>query len=84
MVKEIKSKEDFAALVDSEGDEIDLLMQRSVRDALRRHKQLGQSVVVWQDGQMRILSPEEIVVPDEEEELPGRVPVGASTTNGAH
>lgn len=80
MLTSIKNEEDFAALIDSEGDEVDLLMQRSVRDALRRHKQLGQSVVVWKDGQMRILSPDEIDVPDEEAEVLERLPV--ATTNG--
>jgi predicted ABC-type ATPase len=32
----------------------------AVRQALKRHKELGQSVVVWRDGQIVTLKPEEI------------------------
>jgi hypothetical protein len=33
-----------------------------VRRALWRHKQLGQSVAVWEDGRVVILKPEEIPI----------------------
>jgi hypothetical protein len=33
-----------------------------VRQALWRHKQLGQSVAIWRDGKVVILKPEEIQV----------------------
>lgn len=33
---------------------------RAVEEALARHKALGQSVVVWEDGRVVVLSPEEI------------------------
>jgi hypothetical protein len=33
-----------------------------VRRALWRHKQLGQSVAIWEDGKVVILKPEEIPV----------------------
>ena len=42
------------------GDEIDLALQRAVREALIRHKKLGESVAVWRDGEAVILPPEEI------------------------
>lgn len=39
-------------------------MDRGIRDALRRHKLLGESIAVWRDGKVVIVPPEEIVVPD--------------------
>jgi hypothetical protein len=39
-------------------------MRRAVRRALARHKRLGQPVVVWRDGKVVWLSPEQI--PDDE------------------
>jgi len=51
-----------------EGKLIDAAMQEAVRDALRRHKQLGQSVVVWHDGRTLWLSPDGIEMPEGEEE----------------
>jgi hypothetical protein len=44
--------------------EIEAAMKRGVRDALRRHKLLGQSIAVSRDGQVVIVPAEEIVVPD--------------------
>ncbi len=32
------------------------------REAVARHKALGQSVVVWQDGKVVVLSPDEIEI----------------------
>jgi hypothetical protein len=46
---------------------IEAAMQRGVRDALRRHKALGESIAVSRDGKVVIVPAEEIVVPD----LPG-------------
>jgi len=37
-------------------------VNRGVRVALKRHKELGQSIVVWRDGQVVTLKPEEIEV----------------------
>lgn len=42
------------------GDEIDRALQRAVREALIRHKKLGESVAVWHDGRAVVLPPEEI------------------------
>lgn len=50
----------------AEGTEIDRAVQRGIRDALRRHKLLGEYVVVWRNGQVVRLPPEEI--PDFEAE----------------
>jgi hypothetical protein len=37
-------------------------MATGVREALKKHKQAGNSVVVWRDGKMVWLRPEEIQV----------------------
>jgi hypothetical protein len=42
------------------GRVIEQAAQRAVREALIRHKKLGESVAVWQNGKAVILSPEEI------------------------
>lgn len=41
-------------------DEVDKSLGNAVRDALREHKRKGQSVVVWQDGKIVTLAPEDI------------------------
>jgi NCAIR mutase (PurE)-related protein len=60
--------ETFEREMDGEGELIDRLMDRAARDALRKHKRLGVPVVVWQDGKMVELQPDEIEVIDESEE----------------
>ena len=44
--------------------EIEAAMKRGVRDALRRHKLLGESIAVSRDGKVVIVPAEEIVVPE--------------------
>lgn len=46
-----------------EGSTLDRALREGVRQALLRHKKLGESVAVWQDGKVVLLRPEEI--PDE-------------------
>jgi hypothetical protein len=41
-------------------------MDRGVRAALRRHKQAGNPVAIWRDGEAVWLPPDEIPVDDEE------------------
>ena len=48
----------LARLLD--GRVVERAMQGAVREALIRHKKLGESVAVWRDGQAVILPPEEI------------------------
>lgn len=43
-----------------DGKRLDYLAKEAVRDALREHKRLGQSVVVWQDGKVVTVAPEDI------------------------
>ena len=41
-------------------EEVNQALGIAVRDALRQHKRQGQSVVVWQDGKIVTLAPEDI------------------------
>jgi len=43
------------------GKEIEGVLRHAVREALLMHKRLGNSVAVWRDGQVVLLSPEEIL-----------------------
>ncbi len=53
-------------------------IRNGVRAALRRHKLLGQSIVVWQDGKVVELPPEEIPDwPEEKDEPADRERSGA-------
>jgi hypothetical protein len=47
-----------------EGTAIDAALRRAVQDALRRHKLLGNTVVVWQDGKVVRLQPQDIPIDD--------------------
>ena len=49
---------------------VEAAMKRGVRDALRRHKLLGEPIAVWRDGKVVIVPPEEIVVPELPDEQP--------------
>ena len=53
--------ESFDTLFEND-NEVDYLAKVAVRDALREHKRLGQSVVVWQDGKVVWVAPEDIPV----------------------
>ncbi|MEK7832132.1 MAG: hypothetical protein AAB401_13650 [Acidobacteriota bacterium] len=52
------------------GKEVEAILHHAVREALLRHKKLGQSVAVWRDGEVVILSAEEIPVEDENGAVP--------------
>ena len=43
-------------------EEVTAAVNRAVTTALKRHKELGQSVVVWRDGRIVTLKPEEIEI----------------------
>ena len=51
---------------DSEG--MTRAMARAIRAAVREHKLLGFPIVVWQDGKVVEIPPEEIVLEDEDDE----------------
>lgn len=50
----------------AEGKPIDDAVAAGVRQALRMHKKLGNSIAIWRDGKVVILPPEEIPCEDEE------------------
>ena len=52
---------DIEALFD-EGSAIDAALKTAVREAVLRHKRLGQPIVEWRDGRAVLTPPEEIVV----------------------
>lgn len=45
-----------------EGSLIDEALKKAVQEALVRHKQAGNPIVVWRDGKIVWLKPEEIPV----------------------
>ena len=59
-----EQKPDIEALFEG-GVEIDRALARGVRDALIRHRKLGQSVAVWRDGRVVEIMPHEIPEFDE-------------------
>jgi len=46
----------------ADGAAVDRAMREAVRQALVRHKRLGESIIVWRDGKVVELPPEEIPV----------------------
>ena len=51
-------------------DGMEAAMRRAVREALLRHKRLGESIAVWRDGRVVTVPPEEIVVDEEPDGAP--------------
>ena len=68
--REARNGEEKVADVFGTSGRVEAAMNRSIRQALRRHKLLGESIAVSQDGKVVILSPEEI--PDFPEDEPTR------------
>jgi hypothetical protein len=44
----------------TEGTLIDKALKQGVQEALLRHKQAGNSIVIWRDGKLVWIKPEEI------------------------
>jgi hypothetical protein len=40
---------------------------RAIRNAYIKHKAAGVPIAVWEDGKVKIVPPEQIVIPDDEE-----------------
>lgn len=55
---------DIETLFD-DGTAIDADLKAAVRQAVRRHKLLGQPIVEWRDGRVVLTPPDEIVIDDE-------------------
>lgn len=49
----------------ADGAEIDKAIKKAVREAVRRHKLLGNPIAVWRDNGVCWLQPDEIVLPEE-------------------
>jgi hypothetical protein len=56
-----KRKPDISALF-RDGRAIDAALRRAVRAALLEHKRRGESIVVWKDGRVVTLKPDDIPV----------------------
>jgi hypothetical protein len=50
----------------AKGIRIQHAFRAGVRRALMRHKRLGESIAVWRDGQVVIVPPDQINIPDAE------------------
>jgi isoaspartyl peptidase/L-asparaginase-like protein (Ntn-hydrolase superfamily) len=51
----------------AEGTPIDQAIEEAVREALKHHKRAGNPIVVWRNGEMHWVQPEDIRLPDEPE-----------------
>ncbi|MGH9424764.1 MAG: hypothetical protein ACRD2L_00425 [Terriglobia bacterium] len=49
----------------TEGAPIDQAIGEAVREALKHHKRAGNPIVVWRNGEMLWIQPEDIQLPDE-------------------
>jgi hypothetical protein len=56
---------DLIAHAFADGTPIDQALEEAVREALKLHKQAGNPIVVWQNGEMHWINPEDIQLPDE-------------------
>lgn len=53
---------------------IDRAIEKAVREAIRRHKRLGEPIAVWRDGRVVVVPAEEI--PEPPVDSPGEQPEG--------
>ncbi len=58
------TSEDIAARF-ADDRAVESTLNRAVRDAVLRHKKLGESIAEWRDGRVVIVPPEEIEVDEE-------------------
>ncbi len=66
----MRSRRDVAALME-DGAAVDRAMQTAFADAVRRHREAGVPMAMWEDGAVKMVSPFDIPLPGEE---PGDVP----------
>ena len=59
MANNIQLKENSPTLL-SKGEKIDKVFETAVRKALKRHKDAGNSIAVWRNGKVVILTPDQI------------------------
>ena len=58
------TSEDIAARF-ADDRAVEATLNRAVREAVLRHKKLGESIAEWRDGRVVIVPPEEIEVDEE-------------------
>ncbi len=69
MIRRLHPEVDIDAIC-REGTEIDEAVERAGRQARLKHKQMGVPIVIWRDGQIVEIPPEEIVVDPPEASQP--------------
>ena len=57
---ENKKNNDKTVTLTSEGEKIDKVFEMAVKKALKRHKSAGNSVAIWREGKVVILSADQI------------------------
>lgn len=62
-----ESRDDIGALLEDR-DLVERALRRAVREALRRHKLLGNPVATWRDGKVVWIAPEDIIIEQERDE----------------
>lgn len=67
MIQQSKTTGAFDLLLSDDDEAINRLAHAAVQDALREHKRRGESIVVWRDGRVVTLAPEDIPLDDEPE-----------------
>ncbi len=60
-------KRDIEAIF-AEGTEIDKALRKATREAVRRHKLLGNSIAVWRDNKVCWLQGDEIELSEEDQD----------------
>ena len=60
-----RSTKDVGAII-RDGTAIDRAIERAGYAVVRRHRQLGVPLVIWQDGRVIEVSPESVRIPDDD------------------
>jgi len=60
-----RSRKDIGAII-RDGTAIDCAIEAARRRVVRRHKQLGVPLVIWQDGHVVEVAPESVQVAEDE------------------
>jgi len=53
----------------SQAKNIEIVLQRAVKDAVLTHKKFGKPVAIWKDGKVVIVPPEEILIEEKGNDL---------------
>jgi hypothetical protein len=62
-----RSENKSVAAIFEEGTPIDRALERAARTAAIEHKREGQPLVIWRDGKVVLVPPEEIEISEEPE-----------------